>query len=701
MPAITPTQVAMGLGAAGAMVDVTSYVEAQEPITHSWGKEDEFRDTPPGMIAFTLNNRDGRFTPGNTASPYATTVTEGMTVSWILGSRLKSATIRQILPAATEQTWGEIRIVCDDQLGSSSRRSIGNLVDAWYAAAGGQAQWLLADASNPLTERSGGVPFNGNYGPTDPLTFGVTTSHIPGVSAALLMTWNDVTSPPQIEVLNPVVSSSAYGGTTMGSWGFWVEGLDIGTKPGWGFTAWWDGFSPSSVLTITANSGKILMRAGTGATIVNGPNTVDGVAQWVEVTSSTVFAAGVWTVSFSLYVDGVYYGTSTYVATTITSLPDSKRAPIRATLTQGGVAGQPCSAYVARIAYSIGALNEAPIRNFPATTEAKWLPVIAATAPEIALDTLPADLSAQPIVAQTDLNGSALLSAFNDVLRTEQGDMWAATTGTLLAPVQKIKVRARNRPTTVTATFNAQTELQGVPEFVRSVTDTVSSVSSGSTGQTVTATDPTLFPRVGSANTSETVLNTTYSDLLNYGQDRIIRGANTQMKLPSILIDALTTPTDRTADIFALVPGDRIRITNLPSDVLGFTTWEGWFRGMSESHRTGNQAENLFRLFLQPVLPRTAIFDTDRFMADGALTLSTAIVSTSATTMSVATTGPKMETVDVPYDLLIDSEQVTVTACTGATPQVATITRGVNGTTAATHTTAATIELATPALFAF
>jgi len=698
MPAITPTQVAMGLGAAGAMVDVTSYVEAQEPITHSWGKEDEFRDTPPGMIAFTLNNRDGRFTPGNTASPYATTVTEGMTISWILGSRLKSATIRQILPAATEQTWGEIRIVCDDQLGSASRRSIGNLVDGWYTAAGGVAQW-------PFTEPPAATTLSDRYGVALPWNIsglaaaGDTTSSIPAPSVISLtgapvggaaMTLGD-----QVSAAN-IMTAPAFGTATMGSWGFWYQNNDInaGIQMGFGHRV----FSAANIPYLGIDNSSIRLFAGPGSTSAVAPQPVSGHAYWIEVTSSTTFAAGAWTISFGLNVDGVNYGSSVYVASVVSSLTDFLRTPRWAYLSTASASG---TNYIGRMSFTVGVLNESPARNVVTTTEAAWLPALAATAPEVALDTLPSDLSAQPIVAQADLNGSALLSAFNDVLRTEQGDMWTVTTGTLLAPVQTIKVRARNRPTTVTATFNAQTELQGVPEFVRSVTDTVSSVSSGSTGQTVTATDPTLFPRVGSANTSETVLNTTYSDLLNYGQDRIVRGANTQMKLPSILIDALTTPTDRTADIFALIPGDRIRITNLPSDVLGFTTWEGWFRGMAESHRTGNQAENLFRLFLQPVLPRTAIFDTDRFMADGALTLSTAIVSTSATTMSVATTGPKMETVDVPYDLLIDSEQVTVTACTGATPQVATITRGVNGTTAATHTTSATIELATPALFAF
>lgn len=63
-----------------------------------------------------------------------------------------------------------------------------------------------------------------------------------------------------------------------------------------------------------------------------------------------------------------------------------------------------------------------------------------------------------------------------------------------------------------------------------------------------------------------------------------------------------------------------------------------------------------------------------------------------------------LETVATPYTLLIDEEQVIVTACT--TPpssgvQTVTVTRGANGTTPAVHAAGAPVELAVPALFAF
>jgi hypothetical protein len=152
-------------------------------------------------------------------------------------------------------------------------------------------------------------------------------------------------------------------------------------------------------------------------------------------------------------------------------------------------------------------------------------------------------------------------------------------------------------------------------------------------------------------------------------------------------------------DVLALIPGDRIRISNLPSNSLGLTQWDGWFLGADEVHAMGTDS---FTLYVAPVLPATGVFDTDRFGAGGQLSLS-ASMTNSQTTMSVASADgvTKLATSGFPYTLQVDSEQVTVTACTSATPQVATITRHVNGTTAATHSSAALVDIPNVPLFAF
>lgn len=70
--------VEMGFGGAVATpatiawTDVTAYVETgQQGVTITRGAADELAETQPGTATLTLDNADGRFTPGNPGSPYA------------------------------------------------------------------------------------------------------------------------------------------------------------------------------------------------------------------------------------------------------------------------------------------------------------------------------------------------------------------------------------------------------------------------------------------------------------------------------------------------------------------------------------------------------------------------------------------------------------------------------------------------------
>jgi len=58
-------------------VDVSQYVEALKDITITRGRGDELNGIQPSRWSVTLDNKDGRFTPGNTASPYYPNVKKG------------------------------------------------------------------------------------------------------------------------------------------------------------------------------------------------------------------------------------------------------------------------------------------------------------------------------------------------------------------------------------------------------------------------------------------------------------------------------------------------------------------------------------------------------------------------------------------------------------------------------------------------
>lgn len=57
--------------------DVTAYVEGDESIDITYGRSDELATPEPNACTVTLDNRDGRFTPEKTSSPYYPEVKKG------------------------------------------------------------------------------------------------------------------------------------------------------------------------------------------------------------------------------------------------------------------------------------------------------------------------------------------------------------------------------------------------------------------------------------------------------------------------------------------------------------------------------------------------------------------------------------------------------------------------------------------------
>lgn len=706
----TNFKVALACGAAGAYVDCSDYLRVNEQVTLGSGRQSQFDDTPPGVFSFTLDNADGRFTPDNTGSALVTRLTEGMGVNLQIGSRFRKGTIRSVAPffRSSLGASAQVRVTCDDMLGDAARQDLSSFPDALTEAAGQYLLWRLDEPTGALAalEANGG---------TSLLTYNLPPYSLP--AAAPIGGWaggSKFGADPQSGV--PGTRTQLTGSTTvadgllgnlsggpninypstgMGCWGFWVNASSTGNFSFEVATADANpapffGASRGFGLYYTAGSLDFAWYTGSLAALWSvslTPNT----PHYISLVVDTAFSAGSWRRYFYLYIDGVLATTQGDSLST-TSLTAAEKQPVSVTL-RGWSTTTSGSTLFSRLSHTATQVHE---EVFLTQTAAALFDAVEYASPTISIDTLPADLSTAPTGIAN--SSSSALARLNEIVRTEQGYLYTETTGTLTAPVQKIKVRARTRPAAVSYSFDVATEVVDAPDFTRNLADMVSTVTVTGPASTINVVDSTLVTRVGSANSSSRIVNTQYSDMLGWGQDRIQRGVVTGVPVVSITVNARNTPTNRWSDLTSMVFGDRIRVTGLPSTQLGYSTWDGWLIGVKESH-DGERAD--FTLYLSPVLPATGIFDTNRFMADGALTLSAAIVSTSATSMSVATTGPKLETTDVPYDLLIDSEQVTVTACNSATPQVATITRGVNGTTAATHTTSAVIELATSSLYAF
>jgi len=657
---LLPQFVAMDLNGTGTLVDITSYVRGVDGVRKTPVRTDQFRDSGAATFTFTLENYDGRFTPGNTSSPYSNTPTERMAVCWSVGGQLRQGAILSI--GLAEDNWTAVTITCDDMLGAASRNTLGDLADTI-----GRQQSAYFPFSDPAGSVSAAEVLHGYpsmaVGLTGgTVTFGVAASgFVAGtqceitapaaavqslVSGSIFLQFTKQPSPPQTNALGLVLSTKLL--TTyfaLSSDSLW--GRQIGVQNG--FFYYYSLATPGWIATTTP--------------------CVPGVQYFVQ----GIRAGNLWT----MYVNGVSVATDTALF--------FSSGGANTTITVGDASAGASDIVVAEMMFGSTLLN---IADAGTTTEAARLTLIDQSTPQLTFAAFPGDLSTAPI-GNAATTGQSALDAINTVIRTEQGYIDCVTTGTLTAPTQTIRVRARQRPPTVSYTFDAQQEVSGTIDLVRDSTNLIWSDSvTGANGSSQTVAQTALQSRAGSNNSSDTVAVYRPSDLYEFGTDRLWRGQNVSLRPVSVTIDNVKCPTDRSADLLAMVPGDRIRISNIPSTVVGFTTWDGWLLDKAQTHTSGPDGQDLFTLYLQPCQPATGIYDTDLYANGGNNTISTTLTNVATSMLCTSTDGVTLfETSAVNYYLLVDSEVVKVTACSApvAGVQTLTITRAQLGTSAAAH----------------
>lgn len=675
MSGVITQAIYMGVGTAGAMTDVSAYVDLEAGIDYSYGRDSEFDDAGPGTFSFTVDNPDGRFTPDNASSSYATTVTEGMQVCWQAGARLVAGSVIGIEPAfpGDDAAWAKVVITCDDMLGDAARFQVFQSVAYSAAVENSTLFFPLDDPAGTFAGYGFGVDDGGDAFTMQSTGAVVVTYGVEGVAGLC---------DQQVELTTAAAASGTYDATPAGSLPITTGVVDLSTP--YTLAMWVTPMNATSYLEVRPETGGSAWRLTNnsiehydenGAAWVTVAAVVAEQTYLIEITTTAGPALS------TLHVDGVQVSSVGYTGVIVP----------RISVTAGDAAYGPTQVRLSQISHSAARLG---VEHASLTTEADRLTLLGGLTSAVTLATLP-DLSRAPVTPLGATDGESVLDLINDVIRAEQGHVYASTTGTVSAPVQTVVVRERDRPVAVVEAFDAEDEGSGSPAIIRDVTNLVAAISVTNDVRYVRVSDTELQARTTATATEETILHDAI-DMRAWGEDRLIRGANTRLRVETVTIDAFTTPTDRSADLLALVPGDRIQLTDLPSTVLGFSTWDGWLLGAEERHGLGVHE---FTLKLQPVLDDPALYDTDRYMSDGAITVN-ANINSSVTSIVYATTGPEMESTDVPYDIVIGSEEITVTAVNTGTNTL-TVTRAANGTTAAAHTAGDAIELASETLYVF
>lgn len=673
-------------GAGGTWVEVTSDVLFEEgEIPFSDGRTSQFDGFGPASLSFTLTNPTGKYTPNNPSSTLAVPLSEGMGVCMELAGLLISGTIRAlqlIFPAKESASKARVRITSDDMLGAAGRVSVESFAEQAIYAATPYLYWPLNDlVGSPFAvEKSGNnrfalQPYTSN---TAALVFGVPG--IPGISDTRVQLVSNI-----LAAYNQAYTP-AYTAGSMGWWGAWVT-IDDTTVDATPLEIRWN---QSLYLWYTTGVGIRLFDGSTYSTGSYAPTLGQDVYYSIGLT--TTGSLPTLTVNATAYANGVSFATKSVTVNT------------QAIKTVSTSSGSGTAIRVSHLSHTPTQVHE---EYFTAGTETGLLQGIAAGATSVTLDTLPTDLSTAPVTAGT-LSGS-LLDALNIIVRAEQGYMWVETSGTITAPVPKIKIVARNRERAVDYTFDVSEILDPIP-FIHSLTNTVSQATAEGPTQSATYQDTTLTSLVGGASSSDSVPFRDQIDLYTFASDRVFRGINRGIAIVSITIDATSPNINRWTDLTAIRPGYRLSIIGLPITQLNYSTWDGFVVGreiVSTQDAVTDEPKTFFTFYLSPRVA-VPVFDTDRFAADGNLTL-TSNITNSATSVSVTSSDGTLFTTtggDLPTPVRWENEVVSVTAVSGASsPQTFTVVRAqtdpVTGlaTTAVAHNAGVLTELADPPEF--
>ncbi len=141
------------LAAVPTWTNITSFVEWKEGAKVTRGRTYETEQIQPGTLSLTLNNADGRFTPGNTASPYYPNVKSNRRIrvraTWnSITYALFDGYIDSWPVAWDNGVWAKAQVAATDRLKLLARRELRSMLEEETLAT------LDPYAYFPLTESS-------------------------------------------------------------------------------------------------------------------------------------------------------------------------------------------------------------------------------------------------------------------------------------------------------------------------------------------------------------------------------------------------------------------------------------------------------------------------------------------------------------------------------------------------------------------
>lgn len=571
-------------------VDVSQYARSVSGnVSLSRGRLDRYDKVQPSKLSFTLMNHDGRFTPGNTLSPYYPYVKKGRKVRYSLVHN--GTTYRRFVGFIDEWpvTWADASVVTSDvQVTATSRtsrlarsRPLPSIIEIEYGRDTPSAYFTLGDGEgstragnvastirNPMVATSVGggatslITFGSATGPgTDSLTAAQFTRTSASVGAYLVST-----SPTEYTTFGAQDSyllEAFFSSSVTAEMGI-CQADQFGFFPGQ--TAYYIGTSATGKLVgVNWGVGSAIYTLTSAATVTDGNthhvalretydgvNTVatlflDGVSvattslggDWTTSVYRVVAGGGVLTSSGSL-LNSCFTGTLAHVAFTYsTAAAAVTDARILAHAQSGltGFSGERSDQRVARLATYAG---------IPAA--------------DVSVET---GLSTS--ITNQDTTDRTPIDLMQEVTDTEGGVLFDSGDGKLTFHARSHRYNAASSLTLHAATGGVTGEL--TPSFEPRLDDQglVNDVTaSRPNGVTVRAVDTASVTEYGVYREDLTLLTTDDNEVADAASWKLYIGSTPQVSVPSAEANIAQASIAQTATILAREIGDRITCANLP-----------------------------------------------------------------------------------------------------------------------------------------
>jgi hypothetical protein len=671
----------------GVWTDVTADVVSGVEITR--GRASAVDSSQPGMCTFTLDNASGGYTPDN---PLST-----LYPNWVEGKRVRVVVeydstefvrflgwVVQIEPGfPMDVSSALVNVVAADAMGRLERRRLRSILREYLVgstAPGGDSMADLLYDYFPLTDADGSRAATSAFpsGAIGTLTLHGSASW--GTAAVSPTLGADVVTLPAGSRLTGS-SSRPVSGQSINQAGMWF------TCPEDAYGVLFTIRGHGGVLTVSVQSGGQLglYRVATDGTVLTnaayGPLVNDGTPHFVGYVEAS-YPAFIY--ERSLHVDGVSvyedFGDSPY-------------------LYAGSVTIGPPTAGEIGVGHFFMAKSSNDADNLIVKTEVYnlTLPSALSLTQDELLDhvstwtgtTVDGTTGSTRPVTPLPTEGMSALDLAQLVANNETGRMWHDYE----ADAVYVESVSDAYPDTVALTLDVEDDAVGEVVMARDASLLVKSVTARNGATDTTAED-------ADADTDATAgVDACVSDLNQLWEKasaRIALGKYQRLRPAQIRVDLMTATNDLYADAFALRPGLRVRVANLPSAHFGVTYMDGYVEGWQEFIGVEGYA---FTLDLSPAdAPGVARFDTARFaFGDGVANLNGAI-DADDTSISIEWTGSSVlstDSGDYPLDLNINGERVTVSTAPGAgtSPRTLTVTRGVAPTIARAHADGEPVEV--------